>query len=194
MPRVSKNVSKQTQCLRQRKKTGNKNPEVIHFTVRGVSRYRLSSTCDECGCKKNTFLASGTHPPQTVSGGKIPWENGFKPKVVKEGGVLWDSIQPYKPKPKMSPPFRTPDSGPKRGEIVHKQDNGMLQHLLFRTPKAPSLKGSGFLKSKYIARAQPQRSQFSTFQAFKAAMDKWTAENEAAKQKYLANPPKYTTL
>lgn len=68
---IPRGVNSTTYCVRQRKKTGNTASHVIEFKVKGQSRYRLSSTCAECGAKKCTFLKSGAHPTQTVSGGKI---------------------------------------------------------------------------------------------------------------------------
>lgn len=68
---IPRGVNSATYCVRQRKKTGNSGGHVIEFKVKGQSRYRLSSTCAECGAKKCTFLKSGAHPPQTVSGGEL---------------------------------------------------------------------------------------------------------------------------
>lgn len=47
-----------TMCLRQRKKTGNKNGKIVEIKVRGRKRYQFKSICIECGAHKCTFLTN----------------------------------------------------------------------------------------------------------------------------------------
>jgi hypothetical protein len=139
---VPRGVNSSTYCVRQRKKTGNSGGHVIEFKVKGQSRYRLSSTCTECGAKKCTFLKSGSHPPQTVSGGrikstesrgrkspgseytvggKIPWlekVKGEAPYLIGQNKAL-----------QASPPFLTPPKTLKEmGEAYRKNGHPKLKN------------------------------------------------------------------